>query len=64
MYHFAVFGEIPKEEYNLFFKGISELKPKFYMFMEGISLKGYEIVPKSLQKAMEMKNKNISIGAS
>ena len=64
VYHFAVFGEIPKEEYNLFFKGISELKPKFYMFMEGISLKGYEIVPKSLQKAMEMKNKNISIGAS
>ena len=63
MYHFAVFGEIPKEEYNLFFKGISELKPKFYMFMEGISLKGYEIVPKSLQKAMEMKNKDISIGA-
>ena len=64
VYHFAVFGEIPKEEYHLFFHGISELKPKFYMLIEGTSLKGYKIVPKSLQKAMEMKNKGISTQAS
>ena len=64
VYHFAVFGEIPKEEYHLFFNGISELKPKFYMLIEGTSLKGYKIVPKSLQKAMEMKNKGISTQAS
>ena len=59
-YHFAVFGEIPLEEYDQFFDGISKLKPKFYMFVEGISPDGYKIVPKSFKKALEVKNKVIS----
>ena len=59
-YHFAVFGEIPLEEYDQFFQGISKIKPKFYMFVEGISLDGYKVVPKSFKKALELKNKDIS----
>ena len=59
-YHFAVFGEIPLEEYDEFFREITSLKPKFYMFVEGISPDGYKVVPKSFKKALELKNKDIS----
>ena len=59
-YHFAVFGEIPREEYDQFFHAIAKLKPKFYMFVEGISPDGYKVVPKSFKKALELKNKVIS----
>jgi SAM-dependent methyltransferase len=48
VYHSAVFCQIPQENYDDFFKGIKSLKPKYYMFVEGICPSGPNKVPNSV----------------
>jgi hypothetical protein len=42
--------QIADEDYDNFFSGVRSLKPKFYMFMEGVNPGGYEKIPNHLLK--------------
>ena len=59
VYHSGVLCQIPEDGYEKFFGKIQSLKPKYYMFVEGVNLNGYEKIPNSVLEHDHSKEKGI-----
>lgn len=48
LYHTGVLCQVPQEDYPKFFGKIRDMKPRFYLCMEGFNPNGYEKIPNSV----------------